>query len=114
MVPPEGFLDPEANADRNRARRRSPTATIDSRSTSVRHAGMQQITESDLRFILKFELGRLSVTTFKNAASGHQDTRARALETMADRLMKRMADWEILVPDPSGPLGSPPNWKGER
>lgn len=62
---------------------------------------MRQIDDSELRFLIKFELGQLRVATFKAMASGHQETRTRALEAAVDRIVRRMGAWEILAPDPA-------------
>lgn len=61
---------------------------------------MRQVNDSELRFLIKFELGQLRVATFKAMASGHQETRTRALEAATDRIVRRMAPWEILAPEP--------------
>lgn len=75
---------------------------------------MQQISDSDLRFIVKFELGRLPKSVLRDMLSGHGDTHRRGVEIAAEYLLRRFATWEILVNEPAGPLGSPPNWQGER
>lgn len=62
---------------------------------------MRQITESDLRFILGFEISRVGRGTLNNLGSGHQDTARRARDVVVARLMARMEKWEILVPEPS-------------
>lgn len=78
---------------------------------------MRQIDDSDLKFILGFELKRLSPSTLKGIASGHQDTRDRATRAAADSIAKRMAGWEILVPEPQSnifaddPLNSGVNFR---
>lgn len=62
---------------------------------------MHQIEEKELHFAIKFALQQTRVSTFKDAASGHQDTRTRAFETITEAIMARMTRWEILVPEPA-------------
>ncbi|WEK00637.1 MAG: hypothetical protein P0Y59_02785 [Candidatus Sphingomonas phytovorans] len=63
---------------------------------------MNQIDPDTLGFIMRFELGKISNRTLKGMGSGHGDTRRQAVAIAADQLLKRMADWEILVPEPRG------------
>jgi hypothetical protein len=63
---------------------------------------MNQIDPDILGFIVRFELGNISNSTLRDMASGHGDTRRRAVAIAADRLLKRMQDWEILVQEPRG------------
>lgn len=65
---------------------------------------MRQIDDSELKFILGFELKRLSPSTLKGIASGHQITRDRAIQTAVEQISKRMEDWEILVLEPMAPV----------
>lgn len=63
---------------------------------------MRQIPANELRSVIRFELQRLSKATYRDMGSGHQGTRDRALDTAVDRILARMRDWEIIVPDPAG------------
>jgi len=60
---------------------------------------MQQIDAHTLGFIIRYELGRLGKMTLRDMASGHGDTKRRAVELAAEHILHRMKDWEILVPE---------------
>lgn len=61
---------------------------------------MRQISDVDLRFILKFELSQAPQSIRKGLSSGDQQIKDHSARSLVDRMVKRMADWEILVPEP--------------
>jgi len=73
--------------------------SIDACSFFVPRIGMQQISESDLRFHIKYALMQVSKPTFKTAAQGASEG-ADAIAGIAERIVKSMEKWEILVPEP--------------
>jgi hypothetical protein len=62
---------------------------------------MRQIPASELRAVIRFELQRLGRAAYRDMGSGHQGTRDRAIDTALDKILNRMKDWEIIVPDPA-------------
>lgn len=73
---------------------------------------MHQVSESDLRHHISFVLKQVSKTTLRNL-NGSSQARTAAIDAITARLMERMAEWEIMVPEPGPGPRSPPNWKGE-
>lgn len=61
---------------------------------------MRQIDDSDLRFILGFEIKQASQSVRKALSSTDQKARDNAVHRIVDRLTARMSSWEILIPEP--------------
>lgn len=62
---------------------------------------MRQITESELRFIIRYEVSRIPKGVIRDLASGHQDTSLRGRDAAASCILKRMSQWEILIDEPA-------------
>jgi len=62
---------------------------------------MEQISDSTLRFTIKYELMQVRQATYKALHNSTSETRSAALDAIVDRIAKRMATWEILVAAPS-------------
>jgi hypothetical protein len=64
---------------------------------------MRQVPEDELRFAIYRALQQVPRGVWNDLQLTHPNYRYPALDGVADLIVQRMADWEILVPEPATP-----------